>query len=141
MGIRQGACPVCKHPAGTLASNSKYQSMSNALSEIQRKHPDWEAKITDNHVNSEIKALYRDNSFYGRRGSYITYRTGGNEINFYSYYFDSTRNKQNAIQDIKKLGFTLKSQTKDVTTFEGKGNISKVTIYDYGDHFSVDVWL
>lgn len=129
------------HPAGTLATNSKYQPLASALKTIQQTHPDWEVKKTDGQdIVARMKLLYRNNPIFGY-GAFITYKTGSNEINFYSYYFDGTGNKKNAIQDIKKLGFTLKSETKDVTTFEGKDNISKITVYDYEDHFSVDVWL
>lgn len=129
------------HPAGTLATNSKYQPLASALKTIQQAHPDWEVKKTDDrNIVAKMKLLYRNNPIFGY-GAFITYQTGSNEINFYSYYFDGTGNKKNAIQDIKKLGFTLKSETKDVTTFEGKDNISKITVYDYEDHFCVDVWL
>mgnify|MGYP002623678212 FL=1 len=131
------------HPAATLASNNKYQSMNDVIREIQRKQPTWNAKKKNsNSVTVDIDKAYRGLRYFGgTEGCYITFEGSG--ISFYSYYFDLSDSNiiNTVIQDIENLGYRMVSNQNNEITFEGKNNIKRIELDLRERYFFITVWL
>lgn len=130
------------HPAGTLSSNNKYQSMNDVIREIQRKQPTWNVKKKSNSVTVDIDKAYRGLRYFGgTEGCYITFEGSG--ISFYSYYFDLSDSNiiNTVIQDIENLGYRMVSNQNNEITFEGKNNIKRIELDLRERYFFITVWL
>ena len=131
------------HPAGTLSSNNKYQSMNDVIREIQRKQPTWNVKKKNsNSVTVDIDKAYRGLRYFGgTEGCYITFEGSG--ISFYSYYFDLSDSNiiNTVIQDIENLGYRMVSNQNNEITFEGKNNIKRIELDLRERYFFITVWL